>query len=141
MAAVAGQQRWPGFKYQQVPGLANRHIARWLRTQRKNMRRLFAERGMLDLVERMDWIQKSRQGMMAKNRMFQKVLDDYAQRTTTGAAPKAENSQALPQPGLDVRVESTDPVDPERVRSDSSGGVPRVAGDHGGVCAEPVIEE
>ena len=72
------QKRWAGFNYEQVPGLANRLIARYLRTQRKNMRRLFAERGMYVLLDRMDQIRKSRQGMMAKNRMFQQVLNDYA---------------------------------------------------------------
>lgn len=72
------QARWPGFGYQPVRGLANRHISRYLRTQRKNMRRLFEERGLYALADRMNQIRKSRQGMLAKNRMFQKVLDEYA---------------------------------------------------------------
>lgn len=76
------QRPWPGFGYVQVPGLANRHISRYLRAQRKNMRRLFQERGLWDLAERMNQIRKSRQGMMAKNRMFQKLLDEYAKRVT-----------------------------------------------------------
>lgn len=76
------QARWPGFQYQPVPGLANRLIARYLRTQRKNMRRFFQERGLFTLADRMNQIRKSRQGMLAKNRYFQQVLNDYAKLTT-----------------------------------------------------------
>jgi hypothetical protein len=79
---VTDQQRpWPGFGYVQVPGLANRHISRYLRTQRKNMRRFFQERGLFALADRMNQIRKSKQGMMAKNRYFQEVLNDYAKLT------------------------------------------------------------
>ena len=74
----APAQRWHGFNYEQVPGLANRLIARYLRAQRKNMLRFFNERGLYVLADRMSQIRKSRQGMMAKNRMFQEVLNDYS---------------------------------------------------------------
>jgi hypothetical protein len=74
-------KRWPAFGYVQVPGLANRLIARWLRTQRKNMRRFFVERGLIDLADRMDRIRNSNTGMMEKNRKFQAVLDSYAAQT------------------------------------------------------------
>lgn len=76
------QARWTGFKYEQVPGLANRLIARYLRTQRKNMRRFFQDRGLFALADRMNQIRNSRQGMLAKNRMFQAVLNEYAKLTT-----------------------------------------------------------
>lgn len=72
------QARWPGFGYEPVRGLANRYISRYLRTQRKNMRRFFQERGLYALAERMNQIRNSRQGMLAKNLMFQAVLNDYA---------------------------------------------------------------
>lgn len=72
------QRRWAEFGYEQVRGLANRHISRYLRTQRKNMRRFFQERGLYTLAERMNQIRSSRQGMLAKNLMFQAVLNDYA---------------------------------------------------------------
>jgi len=74
------EQRTPfaSMGYKPVGAIVNRLISRYLRTQRKNMRRLFAERGMYVLLDRMDQIRKSRQGMMAKNRMFQQVLNDYA---------------------------------------------------------------
>jgi len=75
-------KRWPGFNYEPVPGLANRYIARYLRAQRKNMTRFFEERGLLTLADRMSQIRKSRQGMMAKNRMFQQVLNDYSKLVT-----------------------------------------------------------
>lgn len=132
---MAPAQPWPGFKYVQVPGLANRKIARWLRTQRKNMTRFFYDRGLLDLALRMEQIKASRQGMMAKNRMFQKVLDDYARLTNpspvavSGAteAPAAveaapvlsERSVVLPESGGDPAAASGD-------RSDAGSGVPTV---------------
>ena len=81
--------RWPGFKYEQVPGLANRHISRYLRTQRKNMRRVFQERGHYALVARMDQIRKSKQDMMAKNRYFQVVLDEYSKLVNPAAIERS----------------------------------------------------
>jgi len=81
------QTRWPGFQYVQVPGLANRHIARYLRTQRKNMLRLFQERGMFKLAERMKQIRNSKQGMLAKNRMFQEVLNEYSETARPSLQP------------------------------------------------------
>ena len=75
------QKRWAGMGYEPVPGLANRHISRYLRTQRKNMLRFFQERGLYTLADRMSQIRKSRQPMLSKNRMFQQVLNDYAKLT------------------------------------------------------------
>jgi DNA-binding transcriptional regulator YbjK len=79
---IEQQQRWPTFGYVQVPGLANRLISRYLRTQRKNMLRFFQERGMFALSDRMNQIRNSRQDMLAKNRMFKEVLNEYAQLTS-----------------------------------------------------------
>lgn len=73
--------------YEPVGPIVNRLLARYLRTQRKNMRRFFAERGLFDLADRMKQIRKSRQGMLAKNSMFQKVLNEYAQLTTPVVNP------------------------------------------------------
>ena len=75
------QTRWPSFGYVQVPGLANRLISRYLRTQRKNMLRFFQDRGLYTLANRMRQIRNSKQGMLAKNRMFQNVLTEYAKLT------------------------------------------------------------
>jgi hypothetical protein len=69
---------WAGMGYEPVGAIVNKLLARYLRTQRKNMRRFFQERGLFTLADRMDQIRKSRQGMLAKNRMFQDVLNDYA---------------------------------------------------------------
>jgi hypothetical protein len=69
---------WEGFGYEPVGAITNKLIARYLRTQRKNMRRFFEERGLFTLAERMNQIRKSRQGMLEKNRLFQGVLNDYA---------------------------------------------------------------
>jgi hypothetical protein len=68
--------------YQPVGPVVNKLLARYLRTQRKNMRRFFAERGLFDLSERMNQIRNSKQGMIPKNRMFQDVLNRYARLTT-----------------------------------------------------------
>jgi hypothetical protein len=68
--------------YEPVGPIVNRILARYLRTQRKNMRRFFQERGLFTLADRMDQIRKSRQGMLGKNRMFQKVLNEYAALST-----------------------------------------------------------
>lgn len=53
------------------------------------MLRFFTERGLLDFAERMRQIRQSCQGMMAKNRMFQEVLNRYAERATPKPAPEA----------------------------------------------------
>jgi hypothetical protein len=92
------QTRWPSFGYVQVPGLANRLISRYLRTQRKNMLRLFQERGLFTLADRMNQIRKSRQPMLAKNRMFQEVLNSYAALTnpTTVASVPGSVLQSAP---------------------------------------------
>ena len=149
--------KWAGFKYEMVPGLANRFIARYLRGQRKNMERFFTQRGLLDSAERMRQIRLSRQGMMAKNAMFQKVLDDYArmvrqpepeavQAVPLGEAPAA-GSEATDQPSvptLDTDSAATVEVPSAREpRPDGDGvharaGVPIVAGEDG---AGFVIEE
>lgn len=129
--------KWSALGYEQVPGLANRLISRYLRAQRRNMRRFFLERGFLDLAERMRQIKLSRQGMMAKNRMFQKVLDDYTKRTTpqpvAEAAPTVGGRNGE---GMDLRATA------ERSGSmgqDHGGSVPEVARDDG--AAGIVIEE
>src|SRR5208337_963244 len=100
------QKRWPGFNYEPVPGLMNRHISRYLRTQRKNMLRFFQERGLYVLAERMSQIRKSRQGMMAKNRMFQGVLNDYAALTMPARAPVPGQVEPLQT----VRAEASEGV-------------------------------
>jgi len=90
-------QRWPSFGYQPVRGLYDRILSRYLRTQRKNMRRLFEERGMFALADRMNQIRKSRQPMRAKNRYFQEVLIDYAKLiTAASSAPAGSDGPAVP---------------------------------------------
>jgi len=106
VSAPAG--RWPSFPhYVQVPGLANRIIARYLRTQRKNMRRFFAERGLFALADRMSQIRKSKQGMMAKNKMFQGVLDDYSRLVNPTVSPTVPGS-VLQSPPADQVGEAND---------------------------------
>jgi hypothetical protein len=69
---------WSEFKYEPVGAITMKLIARYLRTQRKNMRRVFEERGLYALADRMKQIRNSRQGMLAKNRYFQEVLNEYS---------------------------------------------------------------
>lgn len=135
---MAEVSKWGALGYQQVPGLANRIISRYLRTQRKTMLRFFTERGLIDLAERMRQIRRSRQGMMAKNRMFQAVLNEYSERVTpralASASPEAENTQTARDESLAVRVPTTDAGD----RTDTSRSVSAVANNDG---AGVVIEE
>jgi hypothetical protein len=86
------QQRkpWEGFGYEPVGVITNKLISRYLRTQRKNMRRFFEERGLFTLAERMNQIRKSRQGMLEKNRMFQAVLNDYSRLANTSVAGSSD---------------------------------------------------
>jgi hypothetical protein len=72
------QKPFASLGYEPVGPIVNRILARYLRTQRKNMRRFFEERGLYTLADRMKQIRKSKQGMMAKNRMFQHVLNEYS---------------------------------------------------------------
>jgi hypothetical protein len=91
------QARWPGFKYAPVGPVVNRLLARYLRAQRRNMKRFFEERGLFALADRMSQIRKSRQGMMAKNRYFQQVLNDYARLANPTVSPTVPGA-VLQQP-------------------------------------------
>jgi hypothetical protein len=76
------------FASKPVGPIVDRILARYLRTQRKNMRRFFQERGLHQFALRMDNIRKSNQTMLEKNRRFQKVLDAYAALATQAESPK-----------------------------------------------------
>jgi hypothetical protein len=84
--------------YEPVGAIVNRLLARYLRTQRKNMRHFFQERGLYVLADRMNQIRKSRQGMMAKNRLFQKVLNEYAALSTPQVSGSVPGSVLQPSP-------------------------------------------
>lgn len=145
------KQRWRGFKYQPVPGLANRHISRYLRGQRRNMLRFFTERGLLDLTERMYQIRKSRQGMLAKNRMFQEVLNEYVgqvsprvgattpERDGSQETPPIETAPGVPAQSLVVLPETVLAGESSGDGNNNDGGVPAVASADG--ADELVIEE
>src|ERR1700733_12044052 len=104
----AQKRPWSEFNYVQVPGLANRFIARYLRTQRKNMRRFFQERGLYTLLDRMNQIRNSRQGMLAKNRMFQEVLNSYAKLNTPEVVQHVPGSVLQPAPVIAGETEAED---------------------------------
>ena len=131
---------WSGFKYEQVPGLANRHIARWLRYQRRNMLRFFLANNLTDLADRLSRIRKSNKGMMEKNRAFQKVLDDYSKLVNPGAAPvaaaEADAVQVQGNGGVGVLRDADAPADADGGRGDDGSGVPGVEAQDGVVVEE-----
>lgn len=139
---------WVTLGYEPVRGLMNRHISRYLRAQRKNMRRFFTERGLLDLALRLRQIRKSRQGMLAKNRMFQEVLNDYtklvnpAVEAATQSAAETADQQTAANPAVEVQTtghrNDIAGVGDHGNRSDAGASVPEVAGADG---AGVVIEE
>lgn len=137
---VNPQVKWPGFGYVPVRGLTDRLISRQLRAARKNMTRLFRERGLFDLVERMDRIRKSRQGMMAKNQMFQKVLDSYAQLVTPQPTPVTSASKAPDLEstgGTAVAVQDLNTTaESNGTRADAEGRVPIVEAPDAGLVIE-----
>ncbi|HWX31001.1 MAG TPA: hypothetical protein VNZ53_26630 [Steroidobacteraceae bacterium] len=139
-------QPWAGLHYMPVRGLVDRRISRYLRTQRKNMRRFFAERGLFDELEQMERIRKSRQGMVAKNEMFKEVLDSYAKLVNQSSEQKlGEAPQPIPEaaPVEDAVGVLAMPDEgrqgPDGSRPDDGASVSRVADEGSG--SEPVIEE
>ena len=138
-----GKPKWAGLGYEQVPGLANRIISRYLRGQRRNMERFFTERGLYDSADRMRQIRLSRQGMMAKNRMFQEVLNEYARRATPTAVPQAEDQLGSGPVGagdVDLPAEGHRTDQPgdgsDRPRADAGGGVQELAVEASGLVIE-----
>ena len=144
----ASPRPWSGLGYEMVPGLANRIISRYLRGQRRNIERFFTERGLHESAERMRQIRLSRQGMMAKNRMFQEVLSEYARGTaTTIQNPVAQAESVEGSPSADMVLHGGPGPDgdvppPEGVGSgvDAGGGVDVLEPQDGG-SNEPVIDE
>jgi hypothetical protein len=109
MKMTEQQKPFASLGYEPVGPIVNKLLARYLRTQRKNMRRFFTERGLFDLADRMNQIRKSRQGMMAKNRYFQQVLNEYAQLTSPPVvAPHVPGvPEAAGEPAQDIVVDET----------------------------------
>jgi hypothetical protein len=129
---------WSGLGYEMVPGLANRIIARYLRGQRKNMERFFQERGLMESAERMRQIRLSRQGMMAKNRMFQEVLGEYARGATATNVPEAANLEGAERPDVVLQATSDPQSESAGGGTDAGGGIPgvEVADDRDGVVIQ-----
>lgn len=102
------QKPFASMGYAPVGAIMNRLLARYLRTQRKNMKRFFEDRGFFDLANRMNQIRKSRQGMMAKNRMFQKVLNEYSALVNPTVAPSVPGSVLQSAPVIAGETEQAD---------------------------------
>jgi hypothetical protein len=138
---LASRKPWSGLGYEMVPGLANRLISRYLRGQRRNMERFFTERGLHDSALRMRQIRLSRQGMLAKNRMFQEVLNEYARRASPQPVAEAANLEGSPSPDVvlpaEARLDSF-PVHAAGDGTDAGAGVQVVASED---SAGIVIEE
>jgi hypothetical protein len=140
---------WAGLQYEPVRGLVERQIARYLRGQRRNMRRFFREKGHLDLAARLDEIRRDpTSNFMRKNRAFQEVLNEYMDRASPPPVAKTPHQQ---NEGVEhVAVHGTTlldgserererPVLGEGIGPDSGGRVPSVANQADG--SGPVIEE
>ncbi len=96
--------------YEPVGPVVMKLMARYLRTQRKNMRRFFAERNLFELADRMSQIRKSKQGMMAKNSMFQAVLNEYARLSSPPVVGSHVPGvpEAAGEPSQDIVVDETE---------------------------------
>lgn len=125
--------RWPGFKYEPVRDLMGRHISRYLRIQRKNMRRFFTERGIFDLAQRLDVIRKdSAMGMLEKNRKFQEILNEYSHRTSPTAISETDHQQDSGSSVVGVSATSRTDAGSDSdsgSRRITDGGVPGLAGE------------
>ena len=141
---------WAGFGYAPVRGLVDRHVARFLRTQRKTMRRFFQERGHLDLFAQLDDLRKnSARDFRSKNTTFQRILNEYISRAnpvpvqTAAVDPIAEAASTIEARGVVVPaagpVASSPDIDPQPSGdgADAISGVSEVAGAAGdGVVIE-----
>src|ERR1700677_2954950 len=111
MTEVQQQRKpWEGMGYEPVGAITTKLIARYLRTQRKNMRRFFEERGLFAFADRLNQIRKSRQGMLEKNRMFQVVLNDYSRFANPSVSGDSADVPAgvpdlAPQPAQDIVID------------------------------------
>jgi hypothetical protein len=134
-------KNWPGFKYEPVPGLSERHVARFLRTQRKNMRRVFAAKGAMDLAAQLDALRRdpTRDGTQ-KNQAFQRILNEHITRATPQPAAKADDPQAEGHAGLGLHVPGTTGQPDQGAGTDTGGGVLGLA-ERDQPATEPVIEE
>jgi len=95
------QKPFASLGYEPVGPIINRLLARYLRTQRKNMRRFFEERGLFTFADRMNQIRKSCQGMLEKNRYSQEVLNEYSKLATPsvrGGGAEGAPAPAEPPP-------------------------------------------
>jgi hypothetical protein len=98
MNEIEQQKPWASFGYEPVGAIMNKLITRYLRTQRKNMLRFFQERGLFTLADRMKQIRNSRQGMLAKNRMFQETLNEYSKLANPTTVQSVPGSVLQPAP-------------------------------------------
>lgn len=106
MADEVHIERWVKFGYKPVGAIQTKLIARYLRTQRKNMRRFFMERGLFEFADRLNQIKKSQHGMLVKNRLFQKVLNDYAALANPTVTPSVPGSVLQPTPVIAGETEA-----------------------------------
>ena len=120
---------WPGFRYAPVRGLRDRLLARWLRTQRKNLRRVFAERGHVDLLADLEKLKRNpRRSFLQKNRVFQRIMNEYIARVTPRTSAAAVGGEAAPEP---VAGNVAVPPVPDRNGPGPDDGVPGLAPEDG----------
>lgn len=130
---------WAGFRYAPVRGLVDRQIARFLRTQRKNMRRFFLERGHLDLFAQLDELRKEpHRDFRQKNVTFQRILNEHIARSVPdakavpGAVTEAEAPVDRERGGVDLPAGPRPAIDSVGDRPDAGVRVPELAAENVG---------
>jgi hypothetical protein len=124
---------WAGLKYEPVRSLVDKQVARFLRAQRKNMRRFFLERGHLDLYAQLEELRRQpNRNFRQKNESFQRILNEHIARTSpppaSEAAPEAAvGGVVLPDTGP-VASGTDASVQPGGDRANAGAGVQEVAG-------------
>lgn len=120
---------WAGFGYAPVRGLVDRHVSRFLRAQRKNMRRLFQERGHYDLFAQMEEIRRDpTRGFMQKNQSFQRIMNEHIARSSQAApVTPTVGGVGVPDPERNNAGDGAGVVQHDGARADAAGGVPQVA--------------
>jgi hypothetical protein len=111
-----------------VRDLANRYISRFLRAQRKNLRRTFAERGQLDLLAQLEELKRNpRLDFMEKNKRFQRIINEYLARTAPAPVPEAAHPAVVGNGAVELPADAIVTV-PESVSARPADPEPRGPG-------------
>jgi hypothetical protein len=130
--------RWPMLQYVPIRGAFERAQFRVLRSSRKQMARIFKERGLLQFWSRMEDLRKNPRLNGAEKRLvFEGILNDYAKFVTEQQAPKTDGETPDSKDGgesaaVDLQSGASEVKDGSR--EDAAVGVPELAGGSRGVA-------